>query len=170
MLRPLLGPQLLSPLICNVLPVFTTISSLQQTRGAKAQAKQKTSQQKKGKQQGKQTAAKKAKQKLETKPFDEKDPLNQKIIAMLVPQAAEPEQKTRRMEAEKVQRAKEHSRQKMKEHLDWMTQMKARIQLKKAAIQHLPPDLRAAALRQDLQPFPLTRHFLYDSPPEAYRD
>lgn len=172
MLRSLqvVGSRQLTPLVDALQTTAISGCYMQQVRGAKAQAKKKNAPQKGKQLKGKQQAAKKQKQKLETKPFDEKDPLNQKVIAMLVPPAAEPVQRTHRIQAEMVQRAKEFSRQQMKAHLDWMSNMKAKLQLKKAALQALPPELRAAASQEDLRPFPLTRHYLYDSPPEAYRE
>lgn len=170
MLRGLIGLRQLAPLVDKLQLAPTSNNYLQQYRGAKAQAKKKNTAQKGKQLKGKQQGAKKQKQKLETKPFDEKNPLNQKVIAMLIPPAAEPVQRTHQVQAEMVQRAKEFSRQQMKAHLDWMTDMKVKLQLKNAALQALPPGLRAAAKQEDLRPFPLTRHYLYDSPPEAYRD
>lgn len=170
MLRALVGPGHLNSFSGYLLSAAVTGSSLHLTRGAKAQAKKKATPQKGKQLKGKQQPAKKQKQKLETKPFDEKDPLNQKVISMLIPPTAEVVQRTHTVQKEMVQRAKDYSRQQMKAHLDWMSDMQTKLQLKRAALQSLPPKLRAAASQEDLRPFPLTRHYLYDSPPESYRD
>ncbi|WIA32126.1 hypothetical protein OEZ86_002976 [Tetradesmus obliquus] len=161
-----------------LVPSFLTSSSSsslpaqhQQARGAKAAAKKKAAPAKGKNQKGPQ-AAKKQKQRMDSKPFDEKDPLNQKVISMLVPPAAAqpPAPRSAEQQQEMVARAKQYSRQKMQEHAQWQEDLCMKLKLKKAALQALPPELRAAALQEDLTPFPLTRHFLYDTPPDSYRD
>jgi hypothetical protein len=97
-------PQLsvLTPAIADAGPTATAASEqcqllastssyqLQQQRGAAAKKKTQAG---KAVKKGQQPAGKKQKQKMETKPFDEKDPLMQKLVAMLVP-AAEPVPRT----------------------------------------------------------------------------
>jgi hypothetical protein len=175
MLRASLCRQQLLPALEALVPCFLTRSSAlaqhQQARGAKAAAKKKTAQTKGKDKKGKQPV-KKQKQRMESNPFDEKDPLMQKVIGMLVPPTAAqpPAPRTEEQQQELVARAKQYSRQKMQEHAQWQADLGMKLKLKKAALQVLPPELRAAALQEDLTPFPLTRHFLYDTPPDSYRD
>lgn len=142
----------------------------QQARGfaaAKAKGKQ---QQQKGK--GKKGAAapkKKVKARIESKPMDEKDPLLQRVVAMLVPQPRSVPAESLEDAAAAAARAKEYSRLKMAEHKAWRARLHEQLQLKRAALAALPPALRAAAAEEDLEPFPLTRHALYETPPEGYR-
>lgn len=141
---------------------------LQQQRGAAA--KKKAAATKKPVKKGQQaTSSKKQKQKMDSKPFDDKDPLMQKLVAMLVPaqepQRYTPEQREAATAAVKAFR-QEHNRQ----HQAWSADMRTKLRLKLAALKALPPQLRAAAQEEDLTPFPLTRHFLYDSPPDAYKN
>ncbi|KAF8071146.1 RH1 [Scenedesmus sp. PABB004] len=168
LLRGLLRPRAAEALA----PALLAGPLCQPARGAKAAAKKKGAAPAKG---GKGKAAggagKKSKQRMESRPFDEKDPLMQKVIAMLVPPAeAPPPPRTPAQQAEVVSRAKEFSRLRMREHAAWVADVAGKIRLKRAALQALPPALRDAAQQEDLAPFPLTRHFLYDTPPEAYRD
>jgi hypothetical protein len=62
-------------------------------------------------------------------------------------------------------RAKEYSRLKMKQHREWQTDLTAKLKLKLAAIEALPPNLRAAALVPDLEPFPSNRQIWTETPP-----
>lgn len=147
-------------------------SPLQQQRGAatkKAGGGKKAQPNVKGGRKGGAAAPKKQKQKMEAKAFDEKDPLLQKLVAMLVP-AAEPQPRSAADQTELVARAREFSRLRMAEHKAWKADLNARLALKKSALAALPPDLRAAAAQEDLAPFPLTRHYLYDAPPDAYKE
>eukprot|EP00882_Tetradesmus_deserticola_P013001 GHRQ01013785.1.p1 GENE.GHRQ01013785.1~~GHRQ01013785.1.p1 ORF type:complete len:174 (+),score=62.29 GHRQ01013785.1:78-599(+) len=173
MLRAGLCRQQLVPALEAFVPSFLTSGGLpaQQARGAKAAAKKKAAPVKGKNQKGK-PVVKKQKQRMESKPFDEKSPLMQKVIAMLVPPSAAQQAAPRSEEQqlELVARAKQYSRQKMQEHAQWQADLGMKLKLKKAALQALPPELRAAALQEDLTPFPLTRHFLYDTPPDSYRD
>jgi hypothetical protein len=174
MLRASLCRQQLLPALEALLPSFTSSigpAQHQQARGAKAAAKKKAAPAKGKDKKGKQPV-KKQKQRMESKPFDAKDPLMQKVIAMLLPPAAaqQPAPRTEEQQQELVERAKQYSRQKMQEHAEWQADLGMKLKLKKAALQALPPGLRAAALQEDLTPFPLTRHFLYDTPPDSYRD
>lgn len=152
------------------LPLLASSSShqLQQQRGAaqkkKAQAQGKTA--KKGQQS---TGGKKQKQKMDSKPFDDKDPLMKKLIAMLVP-AAEQLPRTAAEQQAAAARALSYRRQHNKQHMERSADLRTKLALKTAALQALPADLRAAAMEEDLAPFPLTRHFLYDSPPDSYKD
>ncbi|KAF6254696.1 hypothetical protein COO60DRAFT_1539281 [Scenedesmus sp. NREL 46B-D3] len=175
MLRAIFCRQHLLPAMEALAPSFLTSGFLpaqhQQARGAKAAAKKKAASAKGKGQKGKQLV-KKQKQRMESKPFDDKDPLMQKVIAMLVPPAAaqQPAPRSDEQQQELVARAKQYSRQKMQEHALWQADLGMKLKLKKSALQALPPELRAAALQEDLTPFPLTRHFLYDTPPDSYRD
>ncbi|KAI8464508.1 MAG: hypothetical protein J3K34DRAFT_526138 [Monoraphidium minutum] len=144
----------------------------QQLRGYAA-AKAKGKQQQKGGAKGKKGAPapkKKVKARLETKPFDDKDPLLQRVVSMLVPQerasqlAESPE-----AAAAAAVRAKAYSAAKMAEHKAWRSDLASKLALKRAALAALPPALRASAAVEDLEPLPLTRHALYETPPEAYR-
>lgn len=56
--------------------------------------------------------------------------------------------------AEEMAMAKDYSRKMMAEHRARMAGESARLRLKRAAIEALPPGLRAAALVPDLTPFP----------------
>jgi hypothetical protein len=150
------------------LPGVSAVYSLQPCRGAAKKAGKKTTAAAKGK--GKKGPVKATKQRMESKPFNDKDPLMQKVVAMLVPPVQHPQQPSRRQQAELEARSKEYSRLKMHEHRAWQHDLTVKLRLKKAAIQALPPALRAAALQEDLTPFPLTRHFLYDQPPDGYKE
>jgi hypothetical protein len=172
-------PQLsvLTPAIADAGPTATAASEqcqllastssyqLQQQRGAAAKKKTQAG---KAVKKGQQPAGKKQKQKMETKPFDEKDPLMQKLVAMLVP-AAEPVPRTHQQQRAAAAAAFQYRRQQNLRHMAWSADMRKKLALKAAALKALPPDLRAAAAEEDLTPFPLTRHFLYDTPPESYR-
>lgn len=140
---------------------------LQQQRGAAA--KKKTPASGKGAKKGQQAPAKKQKQKMDTKPFDDKDPLMQKLVAMLVP-AREQREYTPQQHRAVAAAVRELQRQHNVQHQEWAADMRIKLALKTAALQALPPDLRKTAAEEDLAPFPLTRHFLYDSPPDAYRE
>eukprot|EP00775_Hariotina_reticulata_P012954 gene12954-13083_t len=145
--------------------------NLQPCRGAAKKAAKKTTAAAKGKgKKGQQGPVKKTKQRMESKPFNDKDPLMQKVVAMLVPPTQAPEQHTRRQQVELEARSKEYSRLKMHQHRAWQHDLTVKLRLKQAAIQALPPALRAAALQEDLTPFPLTRHYLYDHPPDSYKE
>jgi hypothetical protein len=167
---------LLAPAIADVGPSATAAAAqgqllgsssyqLQQQRGAAA--KKKTPAAGKGAKKGQQQSAKKQKQKMESRPFDEKDPLMQKLIAMLVP--AEQPQDLPRQQRAAAAAANAIRLHHNKRHQVWAADMRVKLGLKTAALSALPPDLRAAAEQEDLTPFPLTRHFLYDSPPDAYK-
>lgn len=139
---------------------------LQQHRGLAAKAKKATA--KKDVKKGQQKPGKKAKQKLDLKGFDEKDQFLQKLVTMLVP-AQEPLRRNEEQQQEAVLAAKEYRRRHNQRHKAWSADMRVKLALKLAALNALPPDLRQAAREEDLTPFPLTRHFLYDSPPDAYK-
>jgi hypothetical protein len=145
----------------------STSHQLQQQRGATTK-KQKAAANKKTPKKGQQLTGKKIKQKMDSKPFDEKDPLMQKLIAMLVPAQEQQQYTSEQIEVLKAAgkaARQEHNRQ----HQAWSADMHVKLRLKLAALKALPPHLRAAAEEEDLTPFPLTRHFLYDSPPDAYK-
>jgi hypothetical protein len=159
-----------SPLAAAQGPVLLGSGSshqLQQQRGAAA--KKKTPAAGKAAKKGTQATAKKQKQKMDTKPFDDKDPLMQKLVAMLVPareqQLYSPQQQRAVRAAGRELRLQHNAR-----HQAWAADMRTKLALKTAALKALPPDLRKAAAEEDLAPFPLTRHFLYDSPPDAYKE
>jgi hypothetical protein len=169
---------------------------LQIARHAAAKAKAKGKQQQKGKQLKGKQPVKKVKLRMESKPFDEKDPLNQRVISLLAaapmqpaaaaaasgatvpsaPSSSAPSQQPQQqpqqqqLDPEADQRTRAYTRQRMAEYMAWRQDLHTKLQLKRAALAALPPDLRGAAEAEDTAAFPLTRHFLYDSPPEAYRD
>lgn len=103
--------------------------------------------------------------------FDEKDPFNARVLAMILP-PAEPRKLEMTPEelAAAEQKAKDYSRQKMAEHLQWQQRIMTAIHLRDAAVQALPAELRQAAMQEDLKPLPLSRNFYYDSPPKSYKD
>lgn len=143
----------------------------QQTRSyaaAKAKGKQQQKGGAKGK-KGQQAPKKKVKQRMESKPFDDKDPLLQRVVSMLVPQEHELPAESPEQQAEAQARAKAYSSMKMAEHKAWRADLHTKLQLKAAALKALPPALREHALKEDLEPFPLTRNVLYETPPESYR-
>jgi hypothetical protein len=179
-IRQQLAPHvsLLAPAIADVGPSATAAAAqgqllgssssnyqLQQQRGAAA--KKKTQAAGKGAKKGQQQPAKKQKQKMESRPFNDKDPLVQKLIAMLVP--AEQPQEMPRQQRAAAAAANALRLHHNKRHQGWAADLRVKLGLKKAALSALPPDLRAAAAQEDVTPFPLTRHFLYDSPPDAYK-
>lgn len=106
-----------------------------------------------------------------SKPFDEKDPLNQRLVAMLLPPrppARAPETESQRAEAES--REKAYARMRRAEFNAWRGALADKLALKKAALAALPDALRVEALREDLAPFPLARNALFDAPPSAYME
>jgi hypothetical protein len=125
----------------------------------------------KGKQQqSKKGAQSKKPRRVESVPFPDKDPHMQRIISMLAPQTRSPLQAVSVEEAAAIAaKAKAYSRMKMQAHHAWMNDINTKIKLKRAAIAALPPDLQEAAKQEDVTPFPLTRHYYYQTPPEAYR-
>lgn len=62
-------------------------------------------------------------------------------------------------------RSKEYSRQKMRQHRLWQADLSTKLKLKLAALEALPPHLRAAAEKPDLSLFPLNRNIWRDTPP-----
>ncbi len=68
--------------------------------------------------------------------------------------------------ADAAKRAKEYSRQKMREHRAWQKQVMTKVKLRDAAIEALPTEaLRAAARAPDLSPFPSHRQVWLETPP-----
>lgn len=127
----------------------------------------------KGKQQQqiKKGAQAKKPRRIESVPFPDKDPHIQRVISMLAPQTRSTPQAASEEEAAAIAaKAKAYSRMKMKAYHAWMNDIDTKIKLKRAAIAALPPELQEAAKQEDTTPFPLTRHYLYHSPPEAYKD
>lgn len=145
----------------------------QQLRGAKAAAKGSS---KKGgassKKGGAAAGAKKksSKVRMASKPFDERHPLNQRLVAMLLPNRPPPLEETEEQRAEAIAREKEYARMRRLEFNAWRGDLAAKLALKKAALRALPDALRVEALREDLAPFPLARNALYDAPPAAYME
>lgn len=64
-----------------------------------------------------------------------------------------------------ARRAKEYSRLKMREHRLWQADLTTKLKLKRAAIDALPPALKAAALEPDTEPFPVNRLMWTTTPP-----
>lgn len=93
-----------------------------------------------------------------------------KLIGILSPQEAQPLFTTRNQLAVAEQRAKDYARLKLKEHGTWQADLQAKTRLRRAALEALPAELRAAAEKEDLEPFPTDRNMYYATPPEAYRD
>lgn len=63
-------------------------------------------------------------------------------------------------------RAKEFSRQKMRQHRAWQAQFMAKVKLRDAAVAALPNQrLRDAAMTMDLTPFPSNRQVWVETPP-----
>lgn len=63
-------------------------------------------------------------------------------------------------------RAKEFSRQKMRQHRAWQAQFMAKVKLRDAAVAALPSQrLRDAAMAVDLTPFPSNRQMWVETPP-----
>lgn len=69
--------------------------------------------------------------------------------------------------AELARRSKEFARLKMDEHRAWQTALNIKLRLKLAAIEALPPDLKEAALVEDMSPFPVDRPVFTLTPPKA---
>ena len=68
--------------------------------------------------------------------------------------------------ADAAKRAKEYSREKMREHRAWQRQFMTKVKLRDAAIEALPTEvLRAAARAPDLSPFPSHRQVWMETPP-----
>ncbi|KAK3275881.1 hypothetical protein CYMTET_16010 [Cymbomonas tetramitiformis] len=63
-------------------------------------------------------------------------------------------------------RAREYNKMKMAEHRAWQRDINTLIKLQKDAISALPPELQAAAMVPDMNPFPSRRHIFYETPPK----
>lgn len=61
-------------------------------------------------------------------------------------------------------RSKEYSRLKMRQHRAWQAGLSAKLKLKQAALEALPPHLRAEAAKPDLALFPLNRQIWRETP------
>lgn len=73
--------------------------------------------------------------------------------------------------ADAAKRAKEYSREKMREHRAWQKQFMTKVKLRDAAIEALPTEaLRAAARTPDLTPFPSHRQVWMETPPHEQGD
>lgn len=147
----------------------TTVGS---TRGLAAKAKGKGAGRNapKGK-NVKQQGGKKAKLRIESVPFNDKDPHLMRIINMLTPAAARAAPSSSAgSDPQLSARAREYGWRCRREHLERMTDLGTKLHLKRAALQSLPRKLRAMAMVEDLRPFPLTRNFLYATPPTAYTE
>lgn len=84
--------------------------------------------------------------------------------------ALSPPQKKREFTEEELldaaARAKEFSRQKMRQHRAWQAQFMAKVKLRDAAVAALPNQrLRDAAMTMDLTPFPSNRQMWVETPP-----
>lgn len=102
------------------------------------------------------------------KPFDDKHPLNQRLVAMLLPPRRPAPQETESQRAEAERRERAYARARRREFSAWRQDLSRKLALKKAALAALPEGLRVEALREDLAPFPLARNALFDAPPSAY--
>lgn len=67
-------------------------------------------------------------------------------------------------------RAKEYSRQKMKEHRQWQAAFMTKVKLRDAAVAALPESLREEAMKPDLSLFPSTRQVWMETPPHEHKD
>jgi hypothetical protein len=68
--------------------------------------------------------------------------------------------------AQAALKAKEYSRQKMREHRAWQKDFMRKVKLRDEAIAALPTEgLRAAALKPDLTIFPAQRQVFVETPP-----
>jgi hypothetical protein len=67
-------------------------------------------------------------------------------------------------------RAKEYSRQKMRQHRAWQAEFMTKVKLRDAALAALPESLREAAMAPDLTPFPSTRQVWMETPPHEKGD
>jgi hypothetical protein len=141
------------------------------TRGLAAKAKGKGAGRNAPKKNVKQQGGKKAKLRIESVPFNDKDPHLMRIINMLTPVTARtaPSSSTG-SDPQLSARAREYGWRCRREHLERLTDLGTKLYLKRAALQSLPRKLRAMAMVEDLRPFPLTRNFLYATPPTAYTE
>jgi hypothetical protein len=102
-----------------------------------------------------------------SKPVDygSSDDKLQIMLRALESQTVEPLDLTPEEREEAARRAKEYSSRKMRQHREWQADLSMKLKLKQAAIAALPPDLRAAAMVPDLEPFPLNRWIWTETPP-----
>ncbi len=117
----------------------------------------------------------KTKKKVAKGGINEDDPQWSRIIGMLTHSRLRPGLLTQRAPGgapadSPRTRAAAYSRLKLAEHVALQKDLAKRLWLKHEALRALPMELRAAASVPDLAPFPLCRHFLFDTPPAAYRD
>lgn len=145
-----------------------SLSSVGQARFAKAAAKPSN----KGGKNSKNVKAKSKKKgpsKVST-PMNAKDPVLQRVVSMYEHPETKKLEESPEQKQQNAARAKEFSRLKLAEHVEWQKDLQRKMQLKAAALAALPPQLRESAEKEDLTPFPTVRSYLYDTPPEAYRD
>jgi len=105
-----------------------------------------------------------------SKPFDEKHPLNQRLVAMLLPPRPRPLEESEQQRLEAAERERRYALMRRREFNAWRGDLSQKLALKRAALAALPDALRVEALREDLAPFPLARNALFDAPPSAYME
>lgn len=98
--------------------------------------------------------------------MDEGNPRLKAVLDMLTP----PEVKDLPLTAEDKARLAEYHQQWVAEGHAWIKDMAMKHKLQQAALKALPETLRRKAMQPDLTPFPPNRKYLFDTPPESYRD
>ena len=98
--------------------------------------------------------------------MDEGNPRLKAVLDMLTP----PEVKDLPVTAEDKIRLAEYHQQWVEEGHAWIKDMATKHKLQLAALKALPEPLRRKAMQPDLTPFPPNRKYLFDTPPESYRD
>ncbi|KAG2499122.1 hypothetical protein HYH03_002705 [Edaphochlamys debaryana] len=97
---------------------------------------------------------------------DESNPRLSPVVTLLSP----PPRQAVPLTPEQQAAVAEHEATTFAEHQAWVRDMAVKFQLQKAALHALPEPLRQMATQPDTSPLPLNRKYLFDTPPEAYRD
>lgn len=71
---------------------------------------------------------------------------------------------------EALKKTEEYMKNRIKRDEAWAADLADKHALMRAALEALPPALRAKAEKPDLAPFPPNRGFLFETPPKAYMD
>lgn len=101
------------------------------------------------------------------KDMEEGNPRLKAVLDMLTP--PELKELPPPSKEDKAREAKYH-RLRVSEGHAWNRDMAMKHRLQQAALRALPKHLREKAMQPDLTPFPPNRKYLFDTPPEAYRD
>ncbi|KXZ42164.1 hypothetical protein GPECTOR_192g310 [Gonium pectorale] len=92
------------------------------------------------------------------------------VLKPILPLLAQPERKHAPVREGDLEVLEAHRQARIAEHHAWVKDMTTKFKLQRAAMKALPERLRQLAMVPDHTPFPMDRKYLFDTPPEAYRD